>query len=1184
MHQPHSARSGHVAFGEVSRRRGHAKRRLVFEGLEPRQLLSVTPALLADLGGPGSSNPSAVVEVNGIGYFSADDGVHGRELWRTDGSPEGTYMLADIAPGPTGGMSAHMANLNGTLIFSANDGATGFELWKSDGTTQGTVLVADATPGPSGTSPVKLTAVGDLIFFSSGRLWRSDGTAEGTFKIGTAGSSPDALTNVSGLLFYSAESNGRDLWKSDGTIAGTTRVGYANGATNQQPRSLTNVAGTLYFTTGTSRTLWSSDGTAAGTKSLFGSAWELTNFNGTLYFSQGAKLYRRSGGSQPTLITDIAPGETTASISGFKAAGDKLFFAGSTNAYGQELWVTDGTNAGTHLVDDLVPGKSGIQPHNMVSVNGTLYFQITSNTWSAELGGTEVWKSDGTLAGTMRVKDIRPGSDGADVSNLRNVGGALYFSAEDSESGRELWISDGTDAGTQRILDINQQPLRASGPAFFTAVGATTFFSAHSLAHGGELWKTDGTEAGTVLVKDIKPGISSSSPRYLTNVNGLLFFVANSEGGQRLWRSDGTAEGTFAVTTSSVGLNVTLINANGTLYFASNGAFLSTSDGTVEGTHAVEGAQPLAPSYFFDNRIWGHFTAVGKDVYYIGARANESYWYVYELWKYEPVSQTHTKLAELNESPEVQQIFNLQAAGDLLYFETLFGDLWRTDGTPAGTQFLASADISHRTEWNVVDGRLYFGGHDPAFGTELWTSDGTPEGTRQVADLMPGSSGSDPTNLTAVGDRLFFSSYHSGHLWITDGTALGTHPIENTHGLAPEAITELDGRVYFRAGGNSDQLWTSDGSEDGTFLVAPIEISDGPAFVRYMANANGLLYFAGDDGVHGSEPWILAPPVAARLFYNNSAFDEVAGASGDADDAALAVDKLPYIRGNGRTTGENVSSYSKGINGLFIDLTSGHGEITADDFTFHMGTSTDPAGWSDAPVPISITVRAGAGIAGHDRVEIVFADDAIKNTWLEVTVRGNDARGGFHANTALDESSVFYFGSRVGDTFTRNSAAAAVTSAADALQIRAAGGTVAASGNRFDINRDGVVSAGDELLARFNSGILLMLELPQLIDPPASPAALAVTPAADPLGSAVVSALAGTLNRNVGSSAAASSHASELIDGVPATGPLRAIATAREAAAQFADEALLELTEGESLDETAVADDDLLLDALLSLS
>lgn len=213
-------------------------------------------------------------------------------------------------------------------------------------------------------------------------------------------------------------------------------------------------------------------------------------------------------------------------------------------------------------------------------------------------------------------------------------------------------------------------------------------------------------------------------------------------------------------------------------------------------------------------------------------------------------------------------------------------------------------------------------------------------------------------------------------------------------------------------------------------------------------------------------------------------------------------------------------------------------------------------------------------------MEIVFADDAIKNTWLEVTVRGNDARGGFHTNTALDKSNVFYFGNRVGDTFTGNPAAAAVTSAADALQIRAAGGTFAASGNRFDIKRDGIVSAGDELLARFNSGLLLMLELPALSDPAASPAALAVTPAADLLNSAVASALAGALNKHVDSS----SHARGLIDKVPATAPLRAIATAREAAAQFADEALRELAEGETLEDSAGEEDDLLLDALLSLS
>jgi len=1164
-------------------------------------MLSVSPALLADIGGPGSSNPSAVVEVNGIGYFSADDGVHGRELWRTDGSPEGTYIVADINPG-IASSSPEIINFNGTLFFKATVSGSGADLWKTDGTSTGTVLVADIPATTSNNAIRDKTVVGSLLFFVTAdanndwELWRSDGSAAGTYQvrnIRSSGSSfPSNLTNVGGTLFFQADDgiNGDDLWKSDGTMAGTVRVGYVNGAKNQYPSALTNVAGTLYFTTGNglSRSLWSSDGTAAGTKSIFGLADNLTSFEGSLYFSQTSKLYRKTATATPQLIADIQPDETGGSIFQIAPVGDKLYFAGRTKTLGTELWLSDGTAVGTGLVTDIAPGAASAGVQHITDVAGTAYFTVNA----AVAGGAgELWKSNGTAAGTTHVHGWSEGVN-AEPNGLRNVAGTLYFSVFDLDAGREVWKSDGTAAGTRRVRDINPLPDADSTPHSFTPVGAITYFVADTLEHGSELWKTDGTTAGTVLVKDIHPGQSGTAVRYLTNVNGLLMFLAASDGSMgTIWRSDGTEAGTYAVDETELPgnsflLNPLLTNVNGALYFNAYRS-LWTSDGTAAGTHPVSGAAKLAASYSYGNKLWNQIAELDNDVYYVGTRlADDDFSLFYELWKYDTVRSVHTKLADLNEVPTAQQVFDLRSAGGLLYFPTVNGDLWRTDGTLSGTSLLANSIQVFNTSEDFADvsGRFFFVGRDSDSREELWTSDGTPAGTRRVADLAPGIAGSYPRNLTAVGDQLFFSTDASGDdwsLWVSDGTELGTHRVPNSLGLGPRALTNLNGRLYFQGAGL--ELWTSDGTGEGTSRVAPLKVVHEDITGEGMTNANGLLYFAGDDGVHGSEPWILAPPVVARLFYNNSKFDQVAGASDDADDAALAVDKLPYIPGNGRATSENVSSYSKGINGLFIDLASGHGEITADDFNFRMGTSTDPSGWNDAPAPISITVRAGAGIAGHDRVEIVFADDAIKNTWLEVTVRGNDARGGFHANTALNASSVFYFGSRVGDTFTGNSAAAAVTSAADALQIRAAGGTFAASGNRYDINRDGVVSAGDALLARFNSGILLMLDLPQLTDPPASPTMIAATQMADPLSSAVASALAETLARHVDASAAASSHASGLIDRVPTTGPPRANATAREAAAHFADEALLELTEGESLDDTAAEDDDRLLDALLSL-
>ena len=122
------------------------------------------------------------------------------------------------------------------------------------------------------------------------------------------------------------------------------------------------------------------------------------------------------------------------------------------------------------------------------------------------MNGTELWKSDGTAAGTVLVKNISPGDSSSYFYNLTVVGNTLFFSAR-GVSGTGLWKSDGTAAGTVLVKNIS--------PDNLTAVGNTLFFSARGVS-GYELWKSDGTAAGTVLVKNIRPSSSSSNPRNLT--------------------------------------------------------------------------------------------------------------------------------------------------------------------------------------------------------------------------------------------------------------------------------------------------------------------------------------------------------------------------------------------------------------------------------------------------------------------------------------------------------------------------------------------------------------------------------------------------------------------------------------------------------------------------------------------
>src|SRR5262249_40965049 len=130
---------------------------------------------------PNSSNPEQLTSVNGTLFFVANDGTHGRELWRSDGTEGGTTLVKDISAGSSTGKLESLTDVNGTLFFAANDGTTGWELWRSDGTPAGTVRIKDIRPGATGSYPTNLTNVNGTLFFTADdgtngvELWKSDG-------------------------------------------------------------------------------------------------------------------------------------------------------------------------------------------------------------------------------------------------------------------------------------------------------------------------------------------------------------------------------------------------------------------------------------------------------------------------------------------------------------------------------------------------------------------------------------------------------------------------------------------------------------------------------------------------------------------------------------------------------------------------------------------------------------------------------------------------------------------------------------------------------------------------------------------------------------------------------------------------------------------------------------------------
>jgi ELWxxDGT repeat protein len=422
---------------------------------------------------------------------------------------DSAFLVRDIYPGSHSGAPDQMISVNNVVLFRAWYEPVGrSKLWKSDGTAQGTLILKmdDIT------SPQRFAKFGDLVVFGESRPWRSDGTEAGTFRISNAVGDPHSYTAAGGILFFEGGTStwGYELWRSDGTSANTRMVKDINpGTADSYPGSLTNVNGVLFFraTDGVhGLELWKSDGTEAGTvlvkdinPGTYGSMntspyGTYAEFQGQFFFSatdgvHGQELWKSDGTEAGTvLVKDINPGIANAfpSQTGeFKKAGDKLFFRAVDGVHGMELWVTDGTEQGTHLVKDINPGSGNGYGYTLRPLRDFVCF----NAYSPDYG-YELWRTDGTEAGTYLIKDICPGPGSGWPMGTGCVctQGRLYFDAEDGGAyGTELWTSDGTPEGTFRLTDINPGP-GGSYPKYFAAANGLLLFQADDGVHGEELW------------------------------------------------------------------------------------------------------------------------------------------------------------------------------------------------------------------------------------------------------------------------------------------------------------------------------------------------------------------------------------------------------------------------------------------------------------------------------------------------------------------------------------------------------------------------------------------------------------------------------------------------------------------------------------------------------------------------
>lgn len=411
--------------------------------------------------------------------------------------------LPDFDPEPS-----TLTHSGALLFFFAGDEVSGVALWTSTGTGgRGTFKVRDFPPGPTGTAPMQLTRVGDKVFFSAedvdhGReLWVSDGTPAGTRMVtdlwpGPTGSFPQALFEYQGRLYFTAgdEDHGRELRMTDGTAEGTVLVSDLEpGPEGADPDRLTRSGdGAIYF--------------LAQFQSTFTALVRMDPATGTI-----VELLRVP--SEGAVIGDPTP------------VGSRVFFViGDLHGHKLKLMVSNG--GPPSLVAELTHAGE------MVAMGGRLYFAGAQDAEGMDL---ELWRTDGTPRGTRRVKDLRPGGEGSDPSNLTVLGRRLFFSADDGAHGRELWVSDGTEAGTSLFVELKPGEGGAS-PGQMKVLQGNLFFSATTGERGTEPWMSNGTPEGTVPLDELAPGVADAFPRAFVRSGWDVFFTAeDGDGVRRLW-------------------------------------------------------------------------------------------------------------------------------------------------------------------------------------------------------------------------------------------------------------------------------------------------------------------------------------------------------------------------------------------------------------------------------------------------------------------------------------------------------------------------------------------------------------------------------------------------------------------------------------------------------------------------
>ena len=755
---------------------------------------------IAQSGDPASSSPVDFVTAGGFACFVADTGDAGREPWVTNGTTAGTFRLLDAMVGPGSSNPSSLVEYQGDVLFlAATD--LGVKGYRTDGTVAGTTEIPNL--GLLLSSLVVLDN-GTLLVNASIGTYITDLTLAGTQQIPGMRNFVEELA-VGGISYgtCSPTTGVSEVWRTDGTVAGSQRLGVFN--SSMRPSAFTFWNNRIYMQvseTANSNDIASTNGTQQIVRHVslgapfFALSDSMYGRGNALVFAYGNQIYR-SDLTQAGTAPVTTPAATLVNL--VEHAG-RLFCRADSQGFGFELWETDGTSAGTFQVADLFPGSNGSHPEHLLSTPAGLVFRANLPTVGRRLM---------RLTGTNTITDLGAIPDdapaGVPVTSVTSgfvpFQNGLLFGGTDAV-GTELWFWNGSQPAT-RLADLDQ-----SGPGLLHAangLGAAVkdrfFFTAYEPVNGLELWSTDGTAAGTTVI-DQNPGGASEFPALggdLARFGDRAVFASQ----RRVGITDGTAAGTVTLTSTATPANYGPLRvADGEIWFL-RGSQAFRSDGTVGGT---------TPAPFFAPNTTIDFAVMpGRIVFQTVATLRSSD----GLSQPQVIAQigfdgTLHRLAEdrlvVTSSSGIlvtdgtlagtQQLetfggsFLRSATGArAAYIVANDGSgpaIWTSDGTPAGTFSAAPVPLDMNIAKLVAtDNMLYAVASTPALGRELWRLDFTAGQLVPVTDLATGpTSGVLTASALGVGDLVFVAGGDPAigiEPHISDGTAAGTVLLTDLH-------------------------------------------------------------------------------------------------------------------------------------------------------------------------------------------------------------------------------------------------------------------------------------------------------------------------------------------------------------------------------------------------------------------